>query len=322
VEIKPVKLKSLLPIISLFTLLFSLAAVPQQGAGPTASLHIENNSNASSGAAIQVGDTLTYAADLQNLPAEGLTSVEFACRYDPALFEVSRLADAGLFGADATASANGPAGGTFVYTVTGVSQKASSAGTVFRFNVQALQAGSTLIDCRVRASSGGDLFNAAFSPSAIEINAVVEKGTLSGNVTASKPVTVTLMEGSMDESRSGGGIIAGVTTTNTAGTFSFSAPADGKTYFVTATAPGYLSALRTTFALTAGEVFTLPAIALLPGDVDNNNIIDVNDLLTIGINYNEATPAGADLNNDGSINVLDLQLLAPNFGKTGPMLWK
>jgi hypothetical protein len=321
VETKTVKIKNLLRIISLFALLVALAAAPQQGEGPSASLRLENTTGASSGAGIQVGDSLTYAADLQNLPAEGLTSVEFACRYDDALFEINNLADAGLFGADATASANGPAGGTFVYTVTGVSQKASSAGAVFKFNLKTLQTGSALIDCRVRASSGGNLFDVPFSPSSFNINAVTVNGTISSVITASKPITITLMEGSMNENGAGGGIPTGVTSANSGGAFSFSAPA-GKSYFLTASSPGSLSALRTTFTLASGEMLTLPGIALLPGDVDGNNIIDGNDVLTIGINYNEATPVAADLNNDGIINVLDLQLLAPNIGKVGPILWK
>jgi hypothetical protein len=37
--------------------------------------------------------------------------------------------------------------------------------------------------------------------------------------------------------------------------------------------------------------------------------------------YNTITPAAADLNNDGVINVLDLELLARNYRKTGPIAW-
>jgi hypothetical protein len=58
------------------------------------------------------------------------------------------------------------------------------------------------------------------------------------------------------------------------------------------------------------------------GDIDNNNVIDQFDALTIGMNYNAATPAAADLNHDGVINVLDLELLARNYRKTGPVAWE
>jgi hypothetical protein len=40
------------------------------------------------------------------------------------------------------------------------------------------------------------------------------------------------------------------------------------------------------------------------------------------MSYNTAVPAAADLNNDGVINVLDLELLALNYRKTGPVAWQ
>jgi hypothetical protein len=60
----------------------------------------------------------------------------------------------------------------------------------------------------------------------------------------------------------------------------------------------------------------------LAGDIDGNNVIDQFDALTIGMNYNASTPTAADLNNDGVINVLDLELLAGNYRKTGPLSWE
>jgi hypothetical protein len=66
----------------------------------------------------------------------------------------------------------------------------------------------------------------------------------------------------------------------------------------------------------------MPTTSLLAGDVDSNNVIDQFDALTIGMSYNTATPAAADLNNDGTINVLDLELLAENYRETGPVVWQ
>jgi hypothetical protein len=43
--------------------------------------------------------------------------------------------------------------------------------------------------------------------------------------------------------------------------------------------------------------------------------------MSIGMNYNAALPSAADLNNDGIINVLDLELLAKNYRKMGPAIW-
>ena len=92
-------------------------------------------------------------------------------------------------------------------------------------------------------------------------------------------------------------------------------------YTVIASADGFLSA-RGSVTVTAGNISTLPAIHLLTGDIDNNNIIDQFDALTIGMNYNTPFPEAADLNKDGIINVLDLELLAQNYRKTGPVAWQ
>jgi hypothetical protein len=50
--------------------------------------------------------------------------------------------------------------------------------------------------------------------------------------------------------------------------------------------------------------------------------IDQYDALTIGMNYNVALPSAADLNNDGIINLLDLELLAKNYRQPGPVAWQ
>jgi hypothetical protein len=73
--------------------------------------------------------------------------------------------------------------------------------------------------------------------------------------------------------------------------------------------------------VTGGDTTTMPTVALPAGDIDGNSIIDQYDALTIGMNYNAAAPFAADLNSDGVINVLDLELLAANYRKSGAMLW-
>ena len=73
--------------------------------------------------------------------------------------------------------------------------------------------------------------------------------------------------------------------------------------------------------MTAGESSTKTAVNLLAGDIDGNGVIDQYDALTIGMSYNSSTPDVADLNNDGIINILDLQLLAQNFRKSGALDW-
>jgi hypothetical protein len=130
-------------------------------------------------------------------------------------------------------------------------------------------------------------------------------------VIAGKPVTVSLFDTSDT-------FVASVTA-NPDGTFSLTVPAGA--YTIVAEASGYLDALGTA-TLTPGGSTAQPSITLLAGDIDGNNVIDQFDAITIGMNYNASTPAAADLNNDGVINVLDLELLAANYRETGPTLWE
>ena len=58
------------------------------------------------------------------------------------------------------------------------------------------------------------------------------------------------------------------------------------------------------------------------GDVDNSDVIDQFDAMSIGMNYNSSTFPPADLNNDNTVNVLDLEILARNYRKTGPIPWE
>ena len=105
----------------------------------------------------------------------------------------------------------------------------------------------------------------------------------------------------------------------TDGDFSLSAAAGS--YTVGATASGFLRA-QGSANIIGGGTSTKPTITLLAGDIDGNDIIDQFDALTIGMNYNSATPSAADLNNDAVINVLDLELLAGNYRETGPLVWE
>jgi len=136
-------------------------------------------------------------------------------------------------------------------------------------------------------------------------------GMLTGQVLASKPVTIDLYEADAS--------IVATITTSTDGTFLLAAPAG--TYTVVASSNGFLNA-QASVTLTGGATTTLTAINLPAGDIDNNNVIDQFDALSIGMNYNAAEPFVADLNNDGIINVLDLEALAGNYRKTGPIVWQ
>lgn len=136
-------------------------------------------------------------------------------------------------------------------------------------------------------------------------------GMLTGQVLASKPVTLNLYN--LDDT------LAASMSANPDGTFAFTVSAGE--YKVVAAASGYLSA-QASVTVASGNTTTLPTITLPAGDIDGNNVIDQFDALTIGMSYNTAMPAEADLNNDGVINVLDLEMLALHYRKTGPVVWE
>jgi alpha-tubulin suppressor-like RCC1 family protein len=70
-----------------------------------------------------------------------------------------------------------------------------------------------------------------------------------------------------------------------------------------------------------GDVTGLTA-TLLPGDVNNDNTVNIADLGLLADAFNTTSSSGhwnanADLNCDGMVNIADLGLLADNFGKSG-----
>ena len=262
---------------------------------------------------VLIGESSNAAVNLNNVPAEGFASAEFTCTYNPAVVEISAITPTELFGADPIAVVNGPQNGSFVFAVTGsIGNKATSDGAAFTFSAKGLQIGQSVIDCQVRASTGNlVLVPIPSTPASLDVIEDIPtptQGTFAGQVHAGKPVTVTLTDQN--------GSIAGSVVANADGTFSLSLPAG--TYTAVASAPGFLRA-QGTVSIANGSTTTIQTISLLAGDIDGNDVIDQLDALTIGINYNGNEPTAADLNSDGTINVLELEILAPNYRQIGPL---
>jgi hypothetical protein len=267
---------------------------------------------------IVIGGTSVATVKLNNVPAEGYTAAEFTCTYDPAFVEVSGIAEfvPGLFGADSATAVNGPQNGSFIFAVAGSNgNKATTNGAVFTFNLKGLQVGQTVIECKARVSTGAGSL-ADISPDAtvvatLTITDIPTEGTLTGKVLACKPVTVNLYNADNSVASS---VVAGAD-----GAFSLNALAG--TYTAVATAEGFLSA-QGAASLTVGNTTVMPQVSLPAGDIDGNGVIDQFDAMTIGMSYNTITPPAADLNCDGNINVLDLELLAGNYRKSGAIAWQ
>lgn len=205
---------------------------------------------------------------------------------------------------------NGPASGTFIVAIAGSNgNKATTSGIAFTFSILALQAGQANVQCTVRVSDGSDaLTTIPSTPTSLTVT--TPQGSLAGQVLASKSVTVSLYNPDTT--------LATSVAVNPDGTFSLSALAG--TYTVVASAEGFLEAQGAP-TITAGNTTTMQTVILLAGDIDNNNVINQLDAMTIGMNYNGSTPTAADLNNDGTINILDLELLASNYGQSGALAW-
>jgi cohesin domain-containing protein/carboxypeptidase family protein/dockerin type I repeat protein len=278
----------------------------QQPAGPSVATVVTP-------ASVAVGQSAAVTVSLAGVPAEGYTSTEFTCTYDGAVVESSNLVTGSLFGPDPAVALNGPANGSFVLAIAGsTGSKAAADGSAFTFSLKGLKAGQTAVECKARVSKGdGALSDVSSAPGSLAVTDAAVLGGLTGQVHAGKPVTVILYNAD--------GSVAGSATAAADGTFSVSAPAG--TYTVVARAAGFLNA-QGSATLTAGGASTLPAVSLPGGDIDGNGVIDQFDAMTIGMSYNTAAPAAADLNNDGVINVLDLELLAANYRKSGALAWQ
>jgi hypothetical protein len=258
-----------------------------------------------------VGGTSTVGVNLNNIPAGGFASAEFTCTYNPTFVEVSNITSTNLFGTDPVTVVNGPQNGSFIVAIAGSNgNKAMTGGGAFTFSAKGLQVGQSAIDCQARVSTGNQsLSTIPSTPANLPITS--PQGIFTGKVLASKLVAVTLYNPNNS--------VAGSVMANVDGTFSLSVSAG--TYTAIASVPGYLKA-QGSFIVTNGNTTTSQTISLHGGDIDGNDVIDQFDALTIGINYNAATPAAADLNNDSVINVLDLEILAGNYHQSGALAWQ
>lgn len=262
-------------------------------------------------ASVVVDGITSVAVTLNNIPTGGFASAEFTCSYNPNLVEISDIADSGRFGADAVIVVNGPENGNFIVAIAGSNgRKATTSGPAFTFSAKAEEPGQLAIDCQTRVSTGNQSLTAISSTPA-NLLITTSQGSFTGKVLASKPVTITLYNPD--------GSVAGSVIANIDGSFSLSVNAG--TYTAVASAAGYLKA-QGTFVVTNGSNKIAQTINLPAGDIDGNNVIDQIDALTIGINYNSTSPAEADLNKDGIINVLDMEILARNYRKAGALSWQ
>ncbi len=145
-----------------------------------------------------------------------------------------------------------------------------------------------------------------------EIDDTAGNGDIVGNIT---------VEGRADDNQAGHEVTAIANSTasditDDAGDFWINdAPAD--TYTVTANSAGFLSTTCTDVAHSVDALTTLNNTTLLAGDIDDDGVIDITDATAIGTAFG-STEADevANLNVDDEVDILDLILMAANYGQT------
>jgi hypothetical protein len=114
------------------------------------------------------------------------------------------------------------------------------------------------------------------------------------------------------------------TTTDPSGYYLLGLPQD--TYDVTVEMDRYLDGEKLGVFVPAGGLVTLTSVTLLGGDAIEDDIINILDLSFMGSRFglSEGDPGWdpqADINNDLTINILDIVLAAGNFLQTSPVPW-
>jgi hypothetical protein len=110
-----------------------------------------------------------------------------------------------------------------------------------------------------------------------------------------------------------------VVNLSAAGEFTFTTALPAGTYDVTAKSDRWLRARLQNVAFTAAGVSGLAFGELIPGDVVEDNAVDLGDFLALAATYEVVPPteARADLNGDGAVDVADFLLLAAHYETVG-----
>jgi hypothetical protein len=126
------------------------------------------------------------------------------------------------------------------------------------------------------------------------------------------------VEGRTDDNQAGHSVVSDgdlSTLTETNGDFAL-VEAEFGTYNLTAKSPGFLAATCENVVHESVET-PLEGVELLAGDIDDSHGIDITDAVAIGADFgNSGSGKVSDLNVDDEVDILDLILMAANFGQT------
>jgi len=94
------------------------------------------------------------------------------------------------------------------------------------------------------------------------------------------------------------------------------------TYTVTVTRSRYLTTQVVGARVYAGQTTTLNDVMLPGGDGDNSGVVDIFDLVLVGVHFGTSPPGDprADMNGDNTVDIYDLTMVGANYGRTSPVV--
>jgi hypothetical protein len=280
-------------------------------------------------AVIRVGDAVNIDITLENpflAPGGGIDALETKCSFAPAdiLTGLRSIPSADIFKPDPVIINRRPHNENLMYVVSqsGTNPPVKTNGKIFTISMNAQKVGQATLNCTAKGIDGtGKEFTLPFVGVVVDVqNLVAGTGNIKGIVHYShKPdggATITL-------SNADQAVIA-TATTQSDGSFIMTGVAVG-TYTIRAESPGYLYA-QGNVVVASQQTVTKAAVKLLAGDLVTTApvVIDELDVIQLALNYGLTVPpasAAADLNADNVVSLADLNALAENLRKTGPILW-
>jgi hypothetical protein len=278
-------------------------------------------------AAVEIETAFTIAVVAENVAAPGVFGSQFTLSYDPAqvqFLEGQVQPGAALEPALPALLELDQAAGRVRYAVSRRGDVDNLTGSValatLSFKAKAATAGQpTFISLsEVKLGAKGGL--------AVPVGQVAGLGL---TIQAGRPAAAGDITGQVMVEGQSAGQWAGIEVTAVADTGErWTAATDSQGNFIIRGAPAgsyRVQASRTGFLAAtcdltnhSGETIRLEAVQLLAGDIDGNGLIEVADAVAIGAAFGPAAAGEmADLNGLDGVNILDLILMAANFGRIG-----
>jgi hypothetical protein len=266
-------------------------------------------------ASVEVDDTFEVIVVATNIPEPGMFGYQLTLNWDNAVFSSVNVTTSPDFPVlartelaessyEIAASRQGDVG-----DVTDAGGPVMLLAVEFQANLVTEPNASSLTLSGVKVGRKGGI-NVPVD-TVINLDVVVEEadGDLLGNVQA---------EGRPDDNQAGHSVVGEgdlSTVTDANGDFILTDTEFG-TYDLTADSPGFLASTCQGIIHENAET-PLEGVELLAGDIDDTGGIDITDAVAIGAAFG-STNSGevANLNLDEEVDILDLILMAANFGQT------